>query len=117
MIAKFEDIDVSALSLDELQALVEAARREITHKEQTKLFDVRNQIESLASSVGRSVEELMNLDARRKRAAAKPAATERVVKYRNTTDASQTWSGRGKRPRWLQEALDSGAKLENFLVA
>lgn len=36
-----------------------------------------------------------------------------VVKFR---DGENTWAGRGKRPRWLQEKLAAGAKLEDFLV-
>ena len=39
-----------------------------------------------------------------------------AVKYRNPKDHTQTWSGRGKSPRWLQEMLSQGGKLENFLV-
>lgn len=37
-----------------------------------------------------------------------------VVKYRN--DSGGTWGGRGKRPQWLRDALESGKKLEDFLV-
>ena len=45
-------------------------------------------------------------------AAKKPVAD----KYRNPKDHTQTWTGRGKRPKWLQEMLDRGGKLENFLI-
>lgn len=38
-------------------------------------------------------------------------------KYRNPADKSQTWAGRGIRPRWLVAALKSGKKLEDFTVA
>jgi DNA-binding protein H-NS len=37
-------------------------------------------------------------------------------KYRNPADKSQTWAGRGIRPRWLVAALKSGKRLEDFLV-
>ena len=37
-------------------------------------------------------------------------------KYRNPTDKSQTWAGRGIRPRWLVAALKGGKKLEDFAV-
>ena len=29
-------------------------------------------------------------------------------KYRNPANAEQTWSGRGKRPRWFNDALKAG---------
>ena len=36
-------------------------------------------------------------------------------KYRGPN--GETWAGRGARPRWLQEAMKSGAKPEDFLIA
>lgn len=36
--------------------------------------------------------------------------------YRNPKNASETWAGRGNRPRWLAAALKSGKKLEAFLI-
>jgi DNA-binding protein H-NS len=36
--------------------------------------------------------------------------------YRNPKNASETWAGRGNRPRWLTAALKSGKKLESFLI-
>lgn len=37
-------------------------------------------------------------------------------KYRNPKDKSQTWSGRGLKPKWLVALLKQGRKLENFAV-
>ena len=37
-------------------------------------------------------------------------------KYRNPGDPSQTWAGRGLRPRWLVAAMKSGKKLDDFLI-
>jgi DNA-binding protein H-NS len=37
-------------------------------------------------------------------------------KYRNPADHSQTWAGRGHKPRWLTAALKSGKKLDGFKV-
>jgi DNA-binding protein H-NS len=38
-------------------------------------------------------------------------------KYRNPEDPSETWAGRGLRPRWLAAALKSGKKLEDFAIS
>lgn len=48
---------------------------------------------------------------KRKGAAAKSPA---VVKYSN--GAGGTWGGRGKRPTWLRDALNSGKSLADFAV-
>jgi DNA-binding protein H-NS len=38
-------------------------------------------------------------------------------KYRNPNDPSETWSGRGKQPRWLTAALKTGHTIEEFLIS
>jgi DNA-binding protein H-NS len=38
-------------------------------------------------------------------------------KYRNPDNPSETWAGRGLRPRWLAAALKSGKKLEGFAIS
>jgi len=37
-------------------------------------------------------------------------------KYRNPENPSETWAGRGLKPRWLAAALKSGKKLEDFSI-
>ena len=34
--------------------------------------------------------------------------------YRNPSDPTQTWSGRGLRPGWVQRALDEGRSLASL---
>ncbi len=38
-------------------------------------------------------------------------------KYRNPANPTETWAGRGLKPRWLAAALKSGKKLEDFSIA
>jgi DNA-binding protein H-NS len=40
----------------------------------------------------------------------------RPVKYLNPSDESETWTGRGHRPRWLKQKLADGHRVEDFLV-
>ena len=37
-------------------------------------------------------------------------------KYRNPANASETWAGRGKQPKWLAAETAKGRKLEDFLI-
>lgn len=37
-------------------------------------------------------------------------------KYRNPSSPSETWSGRGKTPRWLVVALKTGHKIDDFRI-
>ena len=38
-------------------------------------------------------------------------------KFQNPDQPSETWSGRGKRPRWLDAKLRSGGHLDDFRIA
>lgn len=37
-------------------------------------------------------------------------------KFRNPARPDQTWSGRGKRPRWVTELLDAGMSIRDFQI-
>jgi len=50
---------------------------------------------------------------------AKPGASKKMsrkvpVRYRD--NAGNTWTGRGKRPGWLTQALAAGKNVEDFLI-
>jgi DNA-binding protein H-NS len=38
-------------------------------------------------------------------------------KYRNPENPTETWAGRGLKPRWLAAAIKAGKKLEHFSIA
>ena len=42
-----------------------------------------------------------------------PAGT---PQYRNPDQPSETWAGRGKRPRWLLKQLKSGKRIDDFRI-
>jgi DNA-binding protein H-NS len=39
-----------------------------------------------------------------------------VARYANPDDRSQTYTGRGRRPKWLEARLKKGAKLDDFAI-
>ena len=39
-----------------------------------------------------------------------------VPKYRNPDRPSETWAGRGKKPRWLAAQLKSGKRIDDFRI-
>lgn len=106
-------VDLNNLSIQELEKVIADARERIEEKREEAVARARADIERIAASTGYSVEDLLGMGKSRTR-----VSTRKVVadKYRNPRDPSQSWSGRGKRPRWLQELLDQGGKLENFQV-
>jgi DNA-binding protein H-NS len=73
--------------------------------------------EALAS--GQSLEQFQRGPAAAKKApvgrAGKGKKRARSAKFRD--EAGNTWGGMGKRPQWLRDALASGKRLEDFLIA
>ena len=39
-----------------------------------------------------------------------------LPKYQNPNEPSETWSGRGKQPRWLTAALKTGHTIDDFVI-
>ena len=39
-----------------------------------------------------------------------------AAKYANPDNASETWTGRGRKPRWLAAKLKAGEKQDKFLI-
>jgi DNA-binding protein H-NS len=92
-----------------------------------KLQDLKRQVEAAISTKvsERRLElesELSKLDghsggARRGRPAGRGGARGAVApKYRNPENPSETWAGRGLRPRWLTAAIKGGKKMEDFAI-
>jgi DNA-binding protein H-NS len=36
--------------------------------------------------------------------------------YRNPDHPSETWSGRGRQPRWLVAQLEAGGRIDDFRI-
>ncbi len=69
------------------------------------------ELEAHARELGFSLAELTGstVSVKRKRA---PATT----MYRNPESPAETWSGRGRKPRWFEAALASGAKVSELMA-
>jgi DNA-binding protein H-NS len=67
----------------------------------------KEQLRELAEKRGFNIDELFGKRGRRG-----PS----VVKYRNPKDSAQTWTGRGRKPNWLVDALKKGAKIDSFAI-
>lgn len=105
--------DISNLSVEELKRLQIEAEALIASKKDQAIEDAYNQIIAIAENVGYSVEELLELGEQKRKKTTRKAVEPR---YRNKNNAEETWTGRGKQPRWLVAELEKGAKLEDFLI-
>ncbi|RZG86147.1 H-NS family nucleoid-associated regulatory protein [Acinetobacter venetianus] len=105
--------DISDLSVEDLKRLQAEAEALIASKKDQAIEDAYNQIIAIAERVGFSVEELLEVGEQKRKKTTRKAVEPR---YRNTNNTEETWTGRGKQPRWLVAELEKGAKLEDFLI-
>lgn len=69
-----------------------------------------------AIAAGRTLDEFSVGTTVPKQVASAKAAPKRKIAIRYRDDNGNTWTGRGSKPRWLAEALETGAALEQFAV-
>ena len=102
-------VNLEALSLKELKDLQAQVAKAIASYEDRMRKEAVAELEEKARSMGFTLAELLGTPVTRKRA---PAAE----KYRNPADANETWSGRGRKPRWFELALAEGKSPDDLLI-
>lgn len=117
--------DLEGFSATELETLItQAKKRKTTLKKRKPIASVRAKLKAAAAAEGYTIAELFAgksakaAPARKARKAAKKGRRLGKVapKYRNPANKSETWTGRGKPPRWMAPLLKKGKKKEDFLI-
>ena len=103
------DMDLHKMSLKDLRELQTQVGKAITGFEERRKKDALAELEDKAKAMGFTLSDLMAATQTKKRAAAVP-------KYANPANRSDTWSGRGRKPRWFVAALDAGKEPESMEV-
>lgn len=103
------NVDLNSLSLKELKDLQSAVNKAVNGFEDRKRKEALIQVEEAARALGFTLSELTGSAVPRKRSPAVP-------KFANPADSSETWSGRGRKPRWFVAALKSGKKPEQLAI-
>lgn len=102
-------IDLNSLSLKELKELQGQVTRAIANFEDRKKKQALAELEEKAREMGYSLAELTGTSVPRKRAPA-------TAKFANPANSADTWSGRGRKPRWFAEALAAGKKPDDMAI-
>ncbi len=100
---------INNLSLKELKELQQHVAKAIATFEDRKKKIALVELQEMARAKGFTLEELTGASVVRRRSPA-------VAKYANPADASDTWSGRGRKPRWFLQALASGHTPEDLSI-
>ena len=115
-------IDLNELTQKELDTLItKAKRRKVALKKRKPIATVRSKITAQAEAEGYTIEELFGGATATRKVAKKAVRKGRKLgkvppKYRNPANKDETWTGRGKQPRWLAAQVAKGKKVEDFLI-
>jgi DNA-binding protein H-NS len=93
---------MSYAELLKLEQRVEAA---IAERRVADAAATKEQLRAMAEKAGFSLNDLFGKRGRKGSG---------EIKYRNPTNSAETWTGRGRKPNWLVDAVKKGAKLESL---
>ncbi|AWD22024.1 H-NS family nucleoid-associated regulatory protein [Fuscovulum blasticum] len=102
-------IDFHSLSLKELKDIQSQVAKAIASFEDRVKKKALAELHEKARELGFSLEELTGTPVARKR-------TPSSAKYANPANPTDTWTGRGRKPRWFAEALAKGKRPEDMAI-
>lgn len=95
-------MDISNLSIAELKTLRADIDAALKARSNDEIAKARQQIAQIAKEAGLSLKDLIA-------GAAKSGAVKSVaVKFRDPTDATKEWTGRGRAPKWAAAMKAAG---------
>lgn len=106
-------IDLKSLNHNQLSDLIARAKARQAELAKERVAKLREKISALVKAEGIALDEVFG-GARGK--GGKGGRGGKVKpKYRNPA-TGETWTGRGKRPRWFAAAMAAGKKEKDFLI-
>ena len=103
-----KDNELSGLTIKELKELQLRIESAITARATEERNGLREKFRAMAEAAGLTLSDVIGGGARGGKGG-KVAA-----KFANPLAPQETWSGRGRQPRWLVARLKGGAKLDDF---
>ncbi|MBN9889182.1 H-NS family nucleoid-associated regulatory protein [Salipiger abyssi] len=101
-------IELESLSKDELKQLKNDVEKALKTIDARRRAEAKRAAEQAAKEFGFSLDEILS--------AGGTKGSKGAPKYANPTDPSQTWTGRGRKPNWVVEALESGKSMEDLAL-
>ena len=108
-------INLDAMSIDEMWQLHEKIIQVLSARLTSEKHELEKRLAKLRRDKEMPRPEMH--DGKAKDAPPERRKYPRVIpKYRNPDAPSETWSGRGKRPRWLTTAITAGHSIDEFMI-
>lgn len=107
-------MELSTLSVIQLRDLQQQIPVELKRREAQDKIIILNEVRAFAKARGYAIEDLISKEVKVKTPS---GATGKVkVKYRHPSDATLEWTGRGRKPKWVEAWVLGGASLDDLLV-
>ena len=98
--------DLKSMSVDELWSLRELVSAALARKISAETARLDQRLRQLGLGAG----------AHNVKGYARRPYQQVYPKYRNPAEPSETWAGRGEKPRWLAAQLKSGKQIDDFRI-
>ena len=100
-------IDLESMSRDDLVALIADAQKALKTVDARRKAEAKRAAEKVAKEFGYSLDEIL---------AAGGKGSKGAAKYATPADPTQTWTGRGRKPNWVIEALQAGKSIDDMAI-
>lgn len=101
--------DLSAMSLSELTSLQKRVAKAIEKQKTLDKKKAMAALEAKAREMGYSLNELTG-------GKGGASGSKGAPKYANPENPAQTWTGRGRRPVWVLDAIKAGKSLDDLAI-
>jgi DNA-binding protein H-NS len=101
------NIDLDTLSKDDLLALKADVEKALKTIDARRMSEAKKAAEAVAKEYGFALNELLPNGG---------TGSKGVAKYRNPANPEQTWTGRGRKPTWVIEALQAGKSMDDMEI-
>ena len=103
-------ISFENMTIKDIQELQSQANKHLESRKKMTIAQLRKKIRQLIKDEGLNLSDIFP------GLPDEPTISTVEPKYRNPEDETQTWTGRGRTPRWLQKKLDDDHEKEEYLI-
>lgn len=107
-------LNLSAMSNSELQALKAEVEKELNGR--SAKIQAIEEVKKIAAERGLRLDDILAELGGSPKVKGKRELGPAPIRFRHPKDGSLTWSGRGKRPNWMRDALAQGISEDSMRI-